>query len=155
MNPPATPNSPAQRTECDPEFVAPPTARLYYLRNRKRPATNFIRAEITPADYFLYDVENTPGDGFGCPGSWLFELAWNHFSQQGVTIKGIRGSRGFGTNLTTVNNLTANNQTTLEDAVQQTWAFAQASGKGFTTVQVIDADGTPGNYLSVDVVFLP
>jgi hypothetical protein len=75
------PRAPAHRTECDPEFVAPPTAKLYYLRSKRRPNTNFIRAEITPADYFVYDVENTPDDGLGCPGPWLFELAWDHFIQ--------------------------------------------------------------------------
>jgi serine/threonine protein phosphatase PrpC len=58
-------------------------------------------------------------------------------------------------NLQTVNDLTKNNQTSLPDAAQQTWAFAQASGKGFATVCVLDSDGTPGNYTSVDVVFLP
>lgn len=155
MSTPASPGPPTHRTECDPEFVAPPTPKLFYLRNKKRPYTNFILAEITPADYFLYDVENTPDDGLGCPGPWLFELAWDHFVQQGITVKGIRGTWTFGTNLTTINNLTANNQMSLEEAAKQTWAFGRASSKGFTTVQVIDSDGSPGNYLSVDVVFLP
>jgi hypothetical protein len=51
--------------------------------------------------------------------------------------------------------MTANNQTSLIDAAQKTWAFARASSKGFTTVQILDSDGTPGNYISVDIVFLP
>jgi hypothetical protein len=155
MSTPGLPSSPAHCPECDPEFVAPPTATLYYLRSRRRPNTNFIRAEITPADYLVYDVENTPDDGLGCPGPWLFEMAWDHFVQSGANIQGIRGSWTFGTNLATVNALTTNSQTSLEDAAKQTWAFARAAGKGFMTVQVLDSDGTPGNYNSVDVVFLP
>jgi hypothetical protein len=155
MNAPAAPVPPTRRTECDPEFPAAPTAKLYYLRSKKRPNTNFIRAEITPADYFVYDVENTPDDGLGCPGPWLFELAWDHFVQQGINVKGIRGSWTFGTNLATINHLTANNQTSLADAATQTWAFTRASGKGFTKVVVLDSDGSPGSYISVDVVFLP
>jgi hypothetical protein len=125
------------------------------LRNKKRPTTNFIRAEITALGYFLYDVENTPDDGLGCPGPWLFDTAWDHFVQNGVTIIGVRGSWTFGTNLKTINDLTKNQQMSLPDAAQQTWAFGRASSKGFTRVQVLDSDGTPGNYTSVDVVFLP
>jgi len=132
-----------------------PTTKLYYARNKKRPLTNFIRAEITALGFFLYHVENTPDDGLGCPGSWLFELAWMHFDQISVPINGIRGNWTFGTNLQTVNDLTRNDQVPLADAAQQTWAFAQASGKGFAVVQILDSDGTPGNYTSVDVVFLP
>ncbi len=107
------------------------------------------------AGNFLYNVENTPADGLGCPGPWLFEVAWDHFAQMGVSIRGIRGSWTFGRNLTTVNALTQNQQLSLPDAAKQTWAFARASGKGFTSVQLLDSDGTPGNYRSVDVVFLP
>ena len=103
----------------------------------------------------MYDVENAPDDGLSCPGAWLFELAWDYFVQQGITIKGIRRSWTFGTNLVAINTLTANNQTSLIDAAKQTWAFARASSKGFTTVQVLDSDGAPGNDISVDVVFLP
>lgn len=33
------------------------------------------------------------------------------------------------------------------------WAFQRASSKGYTNVTVLDFDGTPGNYLSVDVVY--
>lgn len=149
------PAPPANRHECDPEFPAPPTGKLYYARNKKRPFTNFIRAEITPLGFFLYHVENTPNDGLGCPGPWLFEIAWTHFSQNSIAINGIRGSWTYGTNLMKINDLTKNNQMSLPDAAKQTWAFGQASGKGFTIVRVLDSDGAPGSYTSVDVVFLP
>jgi hypothetical protein len=85
----------------------------------------------------------------------LSETAWTHFIQNSVPINGVRGSWTYGTNLTTINDLTKNNQMSLPDATKQTWAFGQASGKGFTNVNVLDSDGTPGNYTSVDVVFLP
>src|SRR5437588_11900030 len=98
------------RTECEPEFPVAPTGVLYYLRNKKRPNSNFIRAEITVLGYFLYHVENTPDDGLGCPGPWLFEAAWNHFVQSGLQIRGVRGSWTFGTNLKTINDLTKNDQ---------------------------------------------
>ena len=43
----------------------------------------------------------------------------------------------------------------LEDAAKLTWTGLRAKDKGFATVTVLDQDGTPGNYISVDVVFLP
>jgi hypothetical protein len=153
MTPPPTP--PPHRSECDPEFPAPPTAKFYYVRNKRRPFTNFVRVEITGLGYFLYHVENTPDDGLGCPGSWLFEIAWTYFVQNAVAINGIRGSWTYGTNLKTINDLTRNNAMSIADAATQTWAFTQASARGFTAVRVLDSDGTPGNYTSVDVVFLP
>jgi hypothetical protein len=72
-----------------------------------------------------------------------------------VAITGIRGSWTYGTNLATVNQLTQHNQMTLADAAKQTWAFARASSKNFSRVVVLDSDGSPGKYISVDVVFLP
>jgi hypothetical protein len=149
------PCPPGKRTECEPEIPAGPTGTLYFLRNKRRPDSNFIRAEITASGHFLYNVENTPRDGLGCPGTWLFEMAWAHFVSIGVHIQGVRGSWTFGTNLKIVNDLTKNNQKFLVDAAKHTWAFARASSKGFLSVQLIDSDGTPGNYTSVDVVFLP
>jgi len=56
-------NPPPTRSECDPEFASPPTLKLYFVHNKKRLFTNFIRAEVTPIGYFLYDVENEPSDG--------------------------------------------------------------------------------------------
>lgn len=149
------PCPPVNRTKCDPEFPAPPTSALYYLRNKQRPTSNYIRADITSSGYFHYEVRNEPDDGFGCPGVWLFEQAWMHFRQNGVTIQGIRGDWTFGTNLVTINALTANSQLTLEEASvhPSLWAFQRASSKGYTNVTVLDFDGTPGNYLSVDVVY--
>jgi hypothetical protein len=155
MHSTSAPPCPANRTECDPEFPVPPTATLFILRNKKRPNVNFIRAEITGNGYFLYHVQNDPDDGLGCPGTWLFEIAWAHFSQSGVAVNGIRGSWTFGTNLTSINRLTKNIQVTLPEAAKQTWAFARADSKGFRNVLVLDTDGSPGNYISVDVVFLP
>ena len=156
MSGPAVPCPPAGRGECEPEFPAPPTATLYYLRNRKRPTTNYIRADITGMGYLHYDVRNEPDDGLGCSGIWLFEQAWMHFQQNNVTINGIRGDWTFGANLTRINQLTANNQLTVEVAATHPslWAYQRASSKGYVNVQVLDTDGSPGHYISVDVVYL-
>jgi hypothetical protein len=48
-----------------------------------------------------------------------------------------------------------NNQTSLEDAAKHTWAYERAKSKGFARVVLLDEDGSPGNYRSVDVLFLP
>jgi hypothetical protein len=146
---------PAHRTDCEPELPFPPTGALYYLVNRRRPYVNFIRAEITRLGYFLYEVQNEPDDGLGCPGWWLVEAAWQYFLRAGVTVRGIRGSWTFGTNLDEVNQLTATSTMSLEAAARKTWAYRQADGRGFSNVRVLDVDGTPGNYRSIDVVFLP
>jgi hypothetical protein len=44
---------------------------------------------------------------------------------------------------------------TVEEAARQTWAYERASSKGYSTVAVIDVDGTAGSFRSIDVVFLP
>jgi hypothetical protein len=74
---------------------------------------------------------------------------------QKVTITGVRGDWTSGDNLETVNRLTPGNQMTLEEASKQTWTYRQAMIRGFTRYQYIDARGGPGQYTSVDVVFLP
>jgi hypothetical protein len=113
-------------------------------------------AEITAMGYFRSHVENLPKDKTGCPGWWLFQVAWDHFVQGGqVTIKGIRGDWTFGDNLETINRLTAGNQMTLEEASRHTWTFQQPSRRGFTRYHYLDSDGGPGNYTEVQVVFLP
>jgi hypothetical protein len=139
--------------DCDPEVQAA-TASMCYLQN-KRKTRNFIMADVTDLGYFHFYVENLPKDGTGCPGGWL-QLAWEHFTQgQNVTIHGIRGDWFSGDNLNLVNRLTAGDQMTLEGAAKQTWTFQQAVQRGFSRFQFLDAQGSPGNYTSVDVVFLP
>jgi hypothetical protein len=131
------------------------TSIVYYLRNKKKPQ-NFIMADLTGMGYFHFYVENPPKDRTGCPGWWLFQVAWDHFVQdQQVRIQGIRGDWSSGDNLDTVNTLTAGNQMTLEEVSRHTWTYQQAMNKGFTRYQYIDAQGSPGQYTSVDVVFLP
>ncbi len=103
MSTPNPPCPPANRSECEPEFAMPPTSSSYWLRNKKRPLDNYIDATITAMGYFHYDVRNDPDNGRGCPGTWLFEQAWMHFTQNNVTIHGIRGDWTFGRNLNTIN----------------------------------------------------
>lgn len=140
--------------DCEPE-VQFATAHVYYLRNKKK-SRNFIMADITIVGYFHFYVENLPKDWTGCPGWWLFQAAWDYFSQvQTVAIQGVRGDWMAGDNLDTVNRLTAGNAMTLEEAAKQTWTYRQAVSKGFARYQFLDAQGGPGRYTSVDVVFLP
>ncbi len=113
-------------------------------------------ADITGTGYLHFYVENLPKNKTGCPGWWLFQTAWEYFVQhQNVTIKGVRGDWTSGDNLDTVNRLTAGNQMTLEEASKQTWTYQLAKSKGFSRYQYLDAQGSPGQYTSVDVVFLP
>lgn len=149
------PCPPGTAVDCDPELRAA-TQNYFDLRNKKKPR-NFVAAEITAKGYFKFYVENLPKTvpPTGCPGRWLFQVAWDHFASEGVTALGIRGEWTFGDNLDAVNQLTANSAMRLEDAARLTWTGRRATDKGFTTVAILDQDGSPGNYISVDVVFLP
>jgi hypothetical protein len=138
---------------CEAEVIVA-TSRFFDLRNRKK-ARNFIQAEMTAPGYLSYYVENLPKDNTGCPGRWLFDLAWEHFFQRNVIVKGIRGEWSFADNLAMVNLHTAGNQVSVEEAAKHTWAYQRAISKGFATLLVLDADGSPGNYRSVDVLFVP
>jgi hypothetical protein len=84
----------------------------------------------------------------------VFRLFLVFVRDQKVAIQGVRGDWTSGDNLDTVNRLTAGNQMTLEEASKHTWTYQQATHKGFTRYQYIDAQGGPGQYTSVDVVFL-
>src|SRR5207302_1998830 len=148
------PCPPSGAVDCEPE-VQTATSTLYILQNKKK-QLNFIRAEITAMGYFKFYVENLPKDKTGCPGWWLFQVAWDCFVQeQKVTIKGVRGDWTFGDNLKTVNDLTAGNTMTLEEASKQTWTYQQAKSKGFVNYHYLDSDGNPGQYTDVQVLFLP
>ncbi len=72
-----------------------------------------------------------------------------------ITITGIRGDWTSGDNLDTVNRLTAGNKMTLEEASKHTWTYQQAMNKGLPRYHYINEQGSPGQYSSVDVVFLP
>jgi hypothetical protein len=147
------PCPPSSVTDCEPEAIG--TATAYRLENKKK-VRNFINAEITSQGYFKCYVENVPKDNTGCPGWWIFRVAWDYFvNDQQVTIKGVRGDWTFGDNLDTVNALTAGNTMTLEEAAKQTWTYQQAKARNFTTYQFLDSDGSPGKYTEVQVVFLP
>jgi hypothetical protein len=141
MNLPVVPVPAVGVVDCEPELqIASST--VYYLRNRKK-RRNFY-------------VENIPKDKTGCSGSWLFRVAWDYFVQdQKVAIKGVRGDWTSGDNLDIVNRLTAGGRTTLEQASKQTWTYQLAKSKGFSRFQCINTQGSPGQYKSVDVVFLP
>ena len=154
MSTPPVPSPVARVVGCEPDVQAA-TSTVYYLRN-KRKKRNFIMADITAMGYFHFYVENLPKDGTGCPGWWLFQVAWDYFRrEQNLSIQGVRGDWTSGDNLDTVNRLTTANRMTLEEASKHTWTCQQAMSKGFTRYQYIDAQGGPGQYTSVDVVFLP
>jgi hypothetical protein len=154
MTAPGVPCPPAGAVDCEAE-VQLATSTVYYVQNKKK-KRNFLMADITGMNYFHCYVENLPKDRKGCPGGWLLQLAWEYFTQdQQVNIKGIRGDWTSGDNLDTVNRLTASNKMTLEEASRQTWTYRHALAKGFGGYQYLDAQGSPGQYVSVDVVFLP
>jgi hypothetical protein len=139
---------------CEPELVAA-SATVYALTNRKK-LGNSILAEVNlTTNYFGYHVENLPKDAMGCPGRWLVHLAWDHFRQCGVSIVAIRGDWSFGDNLDVVNLLTHGNQRTIEEAALQTWAADRAREFGFNAVTLLACAGVPGQYRSVDVLFIP
>jgi hypothetical protein len=153
MSTPSVPCPAAGVVDCEPDLQAA-TATVYYLQNKKK-KRNFIMADLTATGYFHYYAENLPKDRTGCPGWWLFDVAWDHFVlEQNATIQGVRGDWTSGDNLDTVNRLTMGNRITLEDASKQTWTYQQAVKKGFARYRYIDAQGSPGKYTSVDVVFL-
>src|SRR5438034_10327626 len=119
MSPPPAVCSAPGVVDCEPE-VQIATATVYYLRNKKK-NRNFIMADITGMGYFHFYVENLPKDRTGCPGGWLFQVAWDYFVQdQKVTIQGVRGDWTSGDNLDTVNRLRTGNQMTIEEASKQT-----------------------------------
>jgi hypothetical protein len=154
MSAPSVPRPPAGVVDCQP-VVQAASATVYYLQNGRK-KRNFIMADLTGMGYFHFYVENLPKDKTGCPGWWLLELAWDFFVQdQQATITGVRGDWTSGDNLDTVNQLTAGNKLSLEEASRHTWTYQRAMNKGFTRYQYIDAHGGPGQYTSVDVVFLP
>ena len=127
----------------------------YYRQPLGLPAGS-VRAILTFIVLGLvWTVMLLPKDKTGCPGWWLFEVAWDYIVQnQNAPIQGVRGDWTSGDNLDTVNRLTAGHRMTLEEASKQTWTYQQAQSKGFTRYQYIDAQGSPGQYTSVDVVFL-
>lgn len=154
MSVPAVPLAPANVVGCEPVLQAA-TATFFYLRNRRK-RRNFIIADVTHAGHFHFLTENLPKDGAGCAGSWLFETAWDYFIRdQKVVIRGVRGDWTWGDNLDAVNRLTAGGKMTLEEASKRTWTYRRANGKGFGRYHLINARGGPGQYTSVDVVFLP
>ena len=146
---------PPAALNCDPDLRAA-TKNYFDLRNKLK-SQNFIMAEVTASQYLKFYVENLPKTvpHTGCPGQWLFQVVWDHFAAEGVRILGIRGDWTFGDNLLVVNQLTANNAMTLEEAAKRTWTVLRANDKCFAQVTILDQTGGPGSYNSVDVVFLP
>src|SRR5438105_3270369 len=107
MHPMSVPSFPCPPgvVDCEPEVQAE-TANVFYLRNKKK-QRNFIMADLTGMGYFHFYVENVPKDKTGCPGWWLFQVAWDHFVRgQKATIRGVRGDWTSGDNLDIVNRLT-------------------------------------------------
>jgi len=82
-------------------------------------------------------------------GHVLFEAMINHF---GTNAQGIVGSWSYGCNLARFNQLTAQGMS-LEQAAAATWTGTQAARHGFTTGNVVTAQGLPGAYTRVLAVF--
>ncbi len=149
------PCPPSGTIDCEPEVRTTITGTAYALQNKKK-VQNLFTADITSLGYFKFYVQNLPKDRTGCPGWWLFQVAWDYFVlEKKVPITGVRGDWTFGDNLDTVNDLTAGGKMTLEEASKQTWTYQQARIKGFSTYHYLDCVGSPGKYSEVQVVFLP
>lgn len=80
-----------------------------------------------------------------------FDLMMKHFGEERVS--GIKGQWEYGTNLEKVNELTENNEMSVEEAALETWTGQQASRWGFDQVEVIEKTGAPGEYEAIEVLF--
>jgi hypothetical protein len=141
---------PQGATNCCPE-VTKATATEFELKNSAKP-TNFIFGQLVKGGEMSFYIENTPKDGTGCPGRWMFDQMMQHF---GASVKAIQGNwvGANSDNLQQFNKLTAGGTTSPEAAAKQTWTGMQASNAGFSQVQVVSTSGSPGNYTNVNVVF--
>ena len=84
-------------------------------------------------------------------GSEQFKKILGFFSGQFSSIK---GNWQFGSNLRTVNTLTAGSKMSVEEAAAQTWTGEQAAAAGYKKVTLLGPpEGTPGNYTTVKVLF--
>jgi hypothetical protein len=73
----------------------------------------------------------------------------------GRNAKGVCGKWPSGTNLKTVNELTARG-VPIEEAVTRTWTANRAREWGFVRVRLIrPPQGTPGQYTNIEVLFTP
>jgi hypothetical protein len=71
----------------------------------------------------------------------------------GNHVQSIKGNWQFGSNLAKINELTIGGKLSLQEAAAQTWTAQQAGAAGFGRITVIGAEGTPGKYTTVQVLF--
>ncbi|BCU77947.1 hypothetical protein [Luteolibacter sp. LG18] len=82
-------------------------------------------------------------------GTAMFKAMMTHYGER---VERIGGNWYSGTNLDKLNELTASG-ITLEESAAKTWTGGQAAKYGFTKVRILEADGKPGDYSVVRVVF--
>jgi hypothetical protein len=112
-----------------------------------------IMASVDERGVLSFVIE--AGPGCAIRGSEMFDLMMRVFGDQiesilGVWRKGFQGRPS--TNLDKINELTGNGLS-LELAVPQAWTATRASRWGFTNLTINKADGKPGHYVKIDVMF--
>lgn len=120
-----------------------------------------VEGKLFYADAFLNDqgtltlnFKTKQPDGtrvVGMSGRYEFQRILNHFGKRVKRISGIWVDQGTD-NLDLVNQLTAQGESLL-DAAKKTWTGKQALSAGFTDVKIGNADGVPGRYTSIAVIF--
>ena len=134
---------------CDPVIVNA-TISEFLLTNQTKPQ-NYVYGELVHGGQLSFLIENLPKDGKGCPGRWMFAVMMQHF---GIGVTAIQGNWTYGSNLATVNQLTASGAITLQDAAKQGPTGKYAPAWGFNQVQLMASTiGIPGNYTRVHVLF--
>ena len=152
-----TPSRPQPAT---PQAIKPPeridrsTGERYYVVDSSNP--RFVATgEVHPSRGELtIDIRTVLEDGTRSPvlrGAEEFQNIVNFFRGQFTRIK---GNWQYGSNLAEVNRLTGPpHNLSLEKAVTRTWTADQARNAGYLNVIDFHANGTPGNYTEVQVIF--
>lgn len=147
------------QSNCELDFLKLSRGENYYRIADSRHQDLYVDGSID--DYgtlSLYLYTKTP-TGDRSPllrGKESFEAILQHFGPKVKRIQGnwtLSSSNKYGSdNLKTVNELTAKG-VPLEEAVKQTWTGQQAAASGFSQTAKIFANGGPGNYSVVEVLF--
>jgi hypothetical protein len=98
-------------------------------------------------DGFVEFKINTQGSSVR--GTDLFHRMMHHF---GDNVLGVWGKWVSGTNLETVNQLTAQD-VVLEEAVTRAWTANRARDFGFGRATIVKAEGEPGAFTNIEVKF--
>lgn len=134
-----------------PRLVNNSTSDTYWVTDSAIPRAS-ARGEITPRGELSITMRTVLEDGTRSTvlrGAEQFQRILNYFAGRFTSIK---GSWQYGTNLAKINELTGKGMS-LEAAAAETWTGQQAAQAGYKAVRILNTQGTPGNYTSVQVRF--